>query len=169
MDAMFNNDDKPVLRLSDVRAWQTRAVEIAEAMQSLNEEATQISRKLDAVRVIMGVLPTDDVTPPDMESSGQEAEDDIVAEPFPDTVIRAVREIGGAPEPSVIRRWIREHGPTTKARERADTQYIYTCLMRHAEGKRLIKVGNGYSLPTSSPKGEAGGVAPPALPHSLSA
>ena len=153
---MLNNDDRPVLRFSDVRAWQNRAVEIAETMRSLHDEATQISRKLDAVRIIMGELPTDDAAPADMESSRQDAEDSAAAESFPETVIHAVRAIGGAPEPRIIRRWISENASTPKARERADTQYFYTCLMRHAASGRLIKVGDGYGLPTSSPEGEPG-------------
>jgi hypothetical protein len=165
VNAMWGTSDRPLLTLAQVRAWQARRREIGGAIQALRDEDADIERKLDAVYVLMGELPADDTEA--AEAQQQEPENESDGELFPQTVLNAVSALGGAPLPMAIRHWIKAHGPTQKSRERADSQYFYTCLMRHAERGYLIKVGSGYSLPSSSAEAETGDVVDPRPPQSL--
>jgi hypothetical protein len=155
---MWGMSDDPILTYAQVRAWQARRNEIDNHIQALQDEHIALSRKLEAVRVIMGDLPTLDGEQgePKTEHAPLDQEDSEGSEPFPETVLLAVGALGGAPIPRMIRRWLKENGSTAATRARADAPYFYTTLMRHAAGGRLIKEGEGYRLPTSSPQGEAG-------------
>jgi hypothetical protein len=164
MDSMWGTSDRPLLTLGHVRAWEARRQEIVDAMRALQEEDAKLARKLEAAQVFMIDLPPDnvvgDVAPVGHQSVDDEDGDARERGLFPDEVLHAVSMIGGAPPPKTIRSWLRQNGTTPFVRDRADKQYFYTTLMRHAENGRLIKVGEGYSLPASSPQGETEGVAP---------
>ena len=157
--------DHPVLTLSQVRGWQSRAGEIAIQVRDLQAESVDISRKLDAVKVIMGSLPSDDdishaAIPLDVRDAMQAVSDGA----FQDVVIQAVGSIHGIPKAGEIKRWIIDHADSFPgAAEKANRPYFYTILMRHAQNGRLIKEGDGYRLPTSSPEGETEGPNPPVL------
>jgi len=157
VNAMWGTDET-VLTLSQVRTWQMRQQEIGDTIQALQEEAADISRKLDAVRVIMGALPGNDVarTLAVGEQSPQTAPESGREEFFPESLIEAVRTLGGAPRPNEIRTWLCEHGATNAIKTQAGKPYFYAVLMRHARAGRLIRVGKGYSLPKSSAQAETG-------------
>jgi hypothetical protein len=163
---MWGTSDRPLLTLGHVRAWEARRQEIVDAMRTLQEEDAKLARKLEAAQVFMTDLAPDnvaeDVVPVGQQSADDEDGDARERGVFPDEVLHAVSMIGGSPLPKTIRSWLRQNGSTPFVRDRADKQYFYTTLMRHAENGRLIKVGEGYSLPTSSAQAETGGVAPPA-------
>jgi hypothetical protein len=166
MDSMWGTSDRPLLTLAQVRAWEARIQEIAAAVQALRDEEAQLSRKLEAVHVLVDDLSAVDVCHIEIapqqpiqtatERPANEEEDTRKRGAFPDAVIMAISTIGGAPLPKTIRAWLRENGATAFIRGKADTQYFYTSLMRHAENGRLIKVGDGYRLPTSSAQAETG-------------
>ena len=161
---MLRHPNQPLLTLEQVMGWRDRVRQIGDVRRSLDDEESDLSRKLEAVKVLFGDIPTEE-TPseePAIDASSAEPDNQTDAEPFGDVVLKAVGVIGGAPEPKVIRRWIAANGVTQSIRERADKQYFYTCLMRHAQTGRLVKVGDGYALPTSSPQGETEGLAPSA-------
>jgi hypothetical protein len=155
---MHLTDDRPVLTYSQVREWQRRIAEIPLHIAALQAESVEIGRKLEAAKVIMGGdLSNDRVEVAEQASFAvfadpSEQRDD----PFPDTVLKAVGTLSGAPKPAEIKQWIVEHG-TESAAKAAAKPYFYTVLMRHARTGRLIKEGDGYRLPSSSPEGEAGG------------
>jgi hypothetical protein len=171
---MWGMADDPILTWAQVLTWQARQREIGGAIRTLQDEAEGISRKLDAVRVILGDLPsypgavTDSDHPfpgqndrPSSEPAVDEVLDRLQSETFSEAVAIAVGRIGGAPRPNEIRTWLREHGATEAMRAQADKPYFYSVLMRHATSGRLIKEGEGYRLRTRSPEGDTGGVAPP--------
>ena len=62
----------------------------------------------------------------------------------------------------VIRYWIAKNNPAVDAKLNASPAYFYTVLVRHTRAGRLAKRSRGYRLPQNSPKGETGGMAPPA-------
>lgn len=154
---MHMSDDRPVLTYSQVREWQRRFAEIPLHIAALQTESLDIGRKLEAAKVIMGDIPNDKVAISEKASftealtgSPQQSDD-----PFPEIVLKAVDAIKGAPKPAEIKRWVIKHGAASAA-ETAAKPYFYTVLMRHARTGRLIKEGDGYRLPSSSPQGEAG-------------
>lgn len=165
--AMWGMSDEPILMRSQVRAWQARREEIAEVVQALRDEDAALAHKLDAVRVILGDVPADDIAGDAVvpaataEPVAGEAGEPQQKRSFPDSVLAAVGALGGAPRPNEIRTWLCERGATDAIRYQAAKPYFYAVLMRHAAAGRLIKVGDGYSLPTSSAQAEAGGLAPP--------
>jgi hypothetical protein len=167
VNTMWGTSDRPLLTLAQVRAWQARRHEIGATIKALSDEDADLQRRLEAVQVLMGELPADEATPTEFAEAGADMTEppqhESGGELFPQTVLNAVTALGGAPLPIAIRQWIKNYGPTQKAKERADTQYFYTCLMRHAARGYLIKVGNGYSLPSSSTQVETGGVVSPGL------
>ena len=77
-------------------------------------------------------------------------------------VLAAVEAVGGSPKAPAIRQWIAKNNPAIETKLLANPAYLYTVLTRHVVAGRLAKRGKRYRLPSSSPKGEAGGVAPPA-------
>ena len=161
---MISQPHHPLLTLEQVMGWRDRVRQIGDVRRALDDEEADLSRKLEAVKVLFGDIPNEE-TPseePAVDAGSPEPDDQADAEPFQDVILKAVGVVGGAPEPKVIRRWIAAHGSTQSIRERADKQYFYTCLMRHAQNGRLVKVGDGYALPTSSPQGETEGLAPSA-------
>ncbi len=161
---MISQLHRPLLTLEQVMGWRDRVRQIGDVRRALDDEEADLSRKLEAVKVLFGDIPTEEIPSeePTIDASSPEPDDQTDAEPFGDVVLKAVGVIGGAPEPKVIRRWIASNGATPGIRERADKQYFYTCLMRHASSGKLIKVGDGYALPTSSPQGETEGLTPSA-------
>jgi hypothetical protein len=152
--AMWGMSDEPILTRSQVRAWQTRRREIELEIQALQVEATAIERKLDAVRVLLGSLPDEDSEAQEQDMANTERGG--VHPSFMDSVLIAVDKLGGTPSPSEIRTWLSEHGSTPAVRTQAQKPYFYAVIMRHARARRLIKIGDGYRLSTSSPEGEAG-------------
>ena len=128
--------------------------EIAIQVRALLAESADISRKLEAVKVIMGFFPSDDDishadTPPPVSESALIISD----EAFQDVVIRAVGSIQGAPKAGEIKRWIIDRaGSFPGMAEKANRPYFYTILMRHAQNGRLIKDGDGYRLPIRPPQ-----------------
>jgi hypothetical protein len=164
--AMWGMSDQPILMLSQVRAWQARQREIETDIQALQAEAKDIERRLEAVRVLLGSLPDED--DPETQDGvntgrgGQTSEEIHSSASFMDSVLIAVAKLGGLSSPGEIRTWLREHGSTPAIRMQAEKPYFYAVIMRQARAGRLIKVGDRYRLPTSSPQGETGGVWPPA-------
>ncbi len=160
---MHVRDDRPVLTYSQLREWQRRIAEIAVQAAALQAESLMLGHKLDAAKVIIGGdLPLDDEAELATQASvPEELDKDETGDPFPEVVLKAVAALGGAPKPSDIKQWITKYG-TGAAPHKATQAYFYTVLMRHARAGRLIKEGDRYRLPTSSPEGETGGWAPPA-------
>ena len=161
---MMSQPTHPLLTLEQVMGWRDRVRQIADARRALDDEESDISRKLEAVKVLFGdILAEGSASGPSIvNASISEPDDQADAESFLGVVLKAVEALGGSPEPKVIRRWIASNGATPGIRERADKQYFYTCLMRHAGSGKLIKVGDGYALPTSSPQGDTEGLHPSA-------
>ena len=163
--AMYINHDKPLLTAlrSEVRKRQLRLTEISASVQSLQQEAANLSRWLEAAKVIMGELPDgDEEQPLSRDGTALLTLDTASEQSFSDLVLRAVRAMGGAPKPADIKQWVLTNVDVPSVKEAVGKQYFYTVLMRHARKGQLIKEGAGYRLPHGSPQGEAGGVAPPA-------
>jgi len=155
---MYMSDDRPVLTYSQIREWQHRVGELAVQVMALQEESATLVRKLDAARIIMGELPSDEIGNA-ARMSMAEMLSDKEREPgdqsLSDIVLEAVDALPGAHKPGQIKQWIIEHGSADVA-QKATQPYFYTVLMRHARTGLLIKDGKGYRRPASSPKGEAG-------------
>lgn len=156
--AMHMSDDRPVLTYSQVREWQHRVGEIAVQVMALQEESATLIRKLEAAKVIMGDLPSDEIgnaarmsLAATLSDKERQPEDQSLS----DAVLKAVDALRGAPKAGQIKQWIIEHG-IGEAVEKVTQPYFYTILMRHARTGRLIKDRDGYRYPASSPKGEAG-------------
>jgi len=155
---MYMSGDRPVLTYSQVREWQHRVGEIAVQVMALQEESATLIRKLDAARVIMGDLPSDEAGNAAQMSRAEilpVKERELGDQSLSDEVLKAVDALPGSPKPGQIKQWIIERGLGDIA-EKAAQPYFYTVLMRHARTGRLIKDGDGYRRPASSPKGEAG-------------
>lgn len=152
--------DRPILTISQVREWQKDMVRYADAIEKIQKASADTARKLDAAKIIMGELPDyqDDAD----ESLRPPGNDEITAtQDATSMVLHAIAAMGGTPRPGEIRDHLVKHNGSSGA-ELAGKAYFYTLLMRLTRTGRLIKEGDGYRLPSSSPQGEAGGVAPPA-------
>ena len=157
--------DKPILTMAQVREWQARSAEIAVAMRAMNEEMAGLARKLEAAKILIGELPEMEIAvstelPP--AERGETEPDQTHAESLSDAALDAVAALGNVPRPDAIKKWIVESRPAHRERLASSPNYFYTVLIRHVQKGRLIREGNGYRLPTSSPQGEAGAVAAPA-------
>jgi hypothetical protein len=173
---MYMHADKPLLTFAQMRDWQARADRLAEDIRVKTAELVALTRTVDAAKAYIASLPNDEQIsfengdadaapdmPPDKHDD-HDATPGAAEESISGCILAAVAAIGGAPKPTVIRRWIAKNSPAADLKLTAQPAYIYTVLMRHVRAGRLAKRGKGYRLPTSSPKGEAGGVAPPAVP-----
>jgi hypothetical protein len=151
--------DRPILTLTQVRQWERRLTEIEALTTKLSEEATDLTRKLEAARVLMGDV-TDGETKASPAGNGEGVSPDGGV---PASVLRAVEALNGtAPKPADLKNWIKVNIPSAYEKLQRSPTYLYTALLRHVQMGRLVKEGDGYGLPTSSAQAETGGVAPPA-------
>jgi hypothetical protein len=170
---MYMQSDKPLLTLAQMQGWQAQADRLAEEIRGKTAELASLTRRIETAKAFVASLPDDEQVSFEATNTSISAPsgDDGCAE-IADTqedsisggILAAVAALGGAPKPAVIRRWIAKNNVAVDTKLVARPGYLYTALMRHvrATPARLVKRGKGYRLPASSPKGEAGGVAPPA-------
>lgn len=157
---------------AQVQRWLSRQAEITAAIDALQSEAADIKRKLDAVQVLFGSVPSEggsdqtfayiqngsmSETHPHSEESDKQN--------FSEVIIEAIKALGGVPKPAEIKQWIISHNGGEIA-HRAKQQYFYTALSRSVSKERLIKEGDGYRLPTSSAEAETGVATPDPETHS---
>jgi len=156
------NYDQPLLTVGIVRDWEARLVELIDSIRVQQEEVIALNRKIDAAKVLMEALPPSAAESIVAMTDEKPAEIEIAEASISQAVLAAVGAMKGAPRAGAIRKWISTHNPAAGAKLEASPGYLYTTLMRHVRGGRLAKRSKGYRLPNSSPKGETGGVAPPA-------
>lgn len=159
---MWGMSDDPILTYAQVKGWQERQAEIARSIQSLQDESNTLSRKLDAVRVIMGELPLLQLA--SLQSEAETARNDVEEGGQRQTIMLAVklavRSLGAGATPHNIRTWLRQNAPSEEMRATADKPYFYTVLNRLTASGQLTKEGDRYRFLTDSPQGDTGGVVP---------
>jgi len=157
---MHTEHDKPILTLAQVQNWQIRMAEIANSIRAMQEEAADLTRKLDAAKVIMGELPEPheseqmtmvEIVPPTPARQASPDATSVTA-----SVVAAVGALGHRAKPPAIRQWISDNRPLASEKLQTTPQYLYSVLKRLRAGKRLIKERGVYRVPASSPRGEAG-------------
>jgi len=159
---LFMNYDQPLLTVGIVRDWEARLAELIDSIRAQQEEVIALNRKIDAAKVLMEALPPSAAEAIIAMPDEKPAEVEIAEASISQAVLAAVGAMKGAPKAAAIRKWISIHNPAVAAKLEASPAYLYTSLMRHVRGGRLAKRSKGYRLHNSSPKGEAGGVTPPA-------
>lgn len=149
-----------LLTVEDVAKWREEERVCEEAIKASQLRLADIQRRLEAASVFMDDQPAQ--MQPSPASDLRPADTDDHNDSLGDVVVSAISALGGAPKPSVIRRWIDNNHPAWRARLEVHPNYFYTVLIRRTKSGKLVKRGKGYRLPPVSPQGETGAVAAPA-------
>lgn len=167
MDAVMEMDfDQPLLTLKTLRDWQSRQAQLVESIRAQQDEVATLTRKIDAAKNLLETLSVGEGE--ETRAIGENpavpaAPDSALAdESMSHAVLAAVGAMKGAPKAAAIKKYIMMHNPAVGAKLDANPAYLYTALMRHVRAGRLVKRSKVYRLPNRSPKGETGGMAPPA-------
>lgn len=155
-------EDRPLLTLAQVREWQARHTEIGREMQTLQAEQGFLARKLEAAKILMGDIPALSEGTADGPNEPHSSEN-VAGTSLADAALQAVEALGNLPRPEAIKAWISERYPDLAEKLKSSPNYFYTVLIRHVQKGRLVREGTGYRLAASSPQGETGAVAAPAL------